>query len=84
MNNTNRGFTEELPENFLDTISPHPMTPTVSTSSATGSSTSSDEPATSSTPQLASLAPMNLSAEQPSSSFSSISSTYVHIKNEPE
>ncbi|NP_001368655.1 One cut domain family member [Caenorhabditis elegans] len=84
INNTGRGFAEELPENFLDTISPHPITPSASTSSATSAT---EEPATSSAPQLASLAPMSMSSEQPSSSFSSaslLSSSYETIKNEPE
>ncbi|CAI2344209.1 unnamed protein product [Caenorhabditis sp. 36 PRJEB53466] len=83
INNTGRGFAEELPENFLDTISPHPVAPSVSSSSAR----SADEPPRSSAPQLASLVPMSMSNDQPSSSFSNaslLSSPYIHIKNEPE
>lgn len=86
MNNTGRGFAEELPENFLDTISPHPVTPSASSSSEESPSAIDDIP-TSSAPQLASLAPMSLNTDQPSSSFSSnslLSSSYEHIKNEPE
>ncbi|CAL2032554.1 unnamed protein product [Caenorhabditis brenneri] len=87
MNNTSRGFAEELPENFLDTISPHPVTPSASSSSEESASAADDLPSSSSAPQLASLAPMSLNTDQPSSSFSNaslLSSSYGHIKNEPE
>ncbi|EFP07361.1 CRE-CEH-38 protein [Caenorhabditis remanei] len=87
INNTSRGFAEELPENFLDTISPHPVTPSASSSSEESASVADDIPASSSAPQLASLAPMSLNTDQPSSSFANVdllSSPYEHIKNEPE
>uniref|UniRef100_A0A1I7TV83 One cut domain family member n=1 Tax=Caenorhabditis tropicalis TaxID=1561998 RepID=A0A1I7TV83_9PELO len=86
INNTSRGFAEELPENFLDTISPHPVTPSASSSSEELATVVEEVP-TSSAPQLASLAPMSLNTDQPSSSFSNstlLSSSYEHIKNEPE
>lgn len=83
--NNSRGFADELPENFLDTISPHPVTPSASSSSEEAQTL--DDGASSSAPQLAALAPMTLNTDQPSSSYSGaslLSSPYEHIKNEQE
>ncbi|ULU05061.1 hypothetical protein L3Y34_017651 [Caenorhabditis briggsae] len=83
--NNSRGFNEELPENFLDTISPHPVTPSASSSSEDAPTI--EEAPTTSAPSLASLAPMSLNTDQPGSSFSGgslLSPSYEHIKNEPE
>lgn len=83
--NNSRGFADELPENFLDTISPHPVTPSASSSSEEAPPI--DDGPSSSAPQLAALAPMTLNTDQPSSSYSGaslLSSPYEHIKNEQE